>query len=169
MLTASPGCERRAHACSRPHLTRPGRTRGGHARVRRGGDGPVPCARYVCDGTSRRAATISQWFRGSWDRRAPVTLRAGGRTLRLRPPGPDGRISGRLIQDGTSNTFTVTPATGPAGLYDIRRGSLRATWVMLPDRRVRGVMIDPRPRKCRPVQVTLADGTTQIVTVCKTG
>ena len=118
---------------------------------------------YVCDGTSRRAATISQWFRGSWDRRAPVTLRAGGRTLRLRPPGPDGRISGRLIQDGTSNTFTVTPATGPAGLYDIRRGSLRATWVMLPDRRVRGVMIDPRPRKCRPVQVTLATAPRRIV------
>ena len=78
---------------------------------------------YVCDGTSRRAATISQWFRGSWDRRAPLTLRAGGRTLRLRPPGPDGRIGGRLIQDGTSNTLTVTPATGPAGLYDIRRAA----------------------------------------------
>ena len=122
---------------------------------------------YVCDGTSRRGATISQWFRGSWDQRAPITLRAGGRTLRLRPPGADGQISGRLIQDGTSNTFTVKTATGPAGLYDIRRGSLRATWVMLPDRRVRGAMVDPRPRRCRPVQVTLADGTTQIVTVCK--
>jgi hypothetical protein len=32
-----------------------------------------------------------------------------------------------------------------------------------------GAMVDPRPRRCRPVQVTLADGTTQIVTVCKTG
>jgi hypothetical protein len=122
---------------------------------------------YVCDGTSRRGASISQWFRGRWDRRAPITLRAGGRALRLRPPGADGRISGSLIQDGTSNTVTLEPATGPAGLYDVRRGATRATWVMLADRRVRGAMADPRPRRCRPVQVTLADGTTQIVTVCK--
>ena len=118
---------------------------------------------YVCDGKS-----LSQWFRGAWDRKEPVTLRAGGRTLRLRPAG-DGRIAGRLIQDGTSNTFTVAPATGPAGLYDIKRGKTRATWVMLADGRVRGAMVDPRPRRCRPVQVTLADGTTQIVTVCKLG
>jgi hypothetical protein len=124
---------------------------------------------YVCDGTSRRSATLSQWFRGRWDRRAPITLRAGGRTLRLRPPGADGRISGRLIQDGTSNTFTLKPASGPAGLYDVRRGETRATWVMLADRRLRGAMVDPRPRKCRPVQMTLADGTSQVVTVCKMG
>ena len=119
---------------------------------------------YVCDGR-----TISQWFRGRWDRRRTVTLRAGGRTLRLRAPGADGRITGRLIQDGTSNTFTVKRATGPAGLYDIRRGKTHATWVMLADRRVRGAMVDPRPRKCRPVQVTLVDGTTAVVTVCKVG
>jgi hypothetical protein len=118
---------------------------------------------YVCDGKS-----LSQWFRGTWDRKRPVTLRARGRRLRLRPL-PDGRIAGRLIQDGTSNTFMVKRATGPAGLYDIRRGKTRATWVMLADRRFRGAMVDPRPRKCRPIRVTLADGTTQIVTVCKVG
>jgi hypothetical protein len=123
---------------------------------------------YVCDGTARRGASISQWFRGRWDRESVVTLRAGGRTLRLRP-ARDGRIAGRLIQDGTSNTFTVAPATGRAGLYDIKRGKLHATWVMLADGRVRGAMADLRPRKCRPVQVTLADGTTEIVTVCKVG
>jgi hypothetical protein len=124
---------------------------------------------YVCDGTSIRGASVSQWFHGRWDRRAPITLRAGGRALRLRPPGAGGQIDGRLIQDGTSNTITLKPTTGPAGLYKIRRGQLRATWIMLADRRVRGVMVDPRPRKCRPVQVTLVDGTTQIVTVCKAG
>ena len=121
---------------------------------------------YVCDGTAKRGASISQWFRGRWDRKGPVTLRAGGRTLRLRPT-TDGRITGRLIQDGTSNTFTAVPAKGPAGLYEIERGKTHATWVMLADRRVRGAMVDPRPRRCRPVQVTLVDGTTQIVTVCK--
>jgi hypothetical protein len=124
---------------------------------------------YVCDGTPRRGATISQWFRGRWDRRAPITLRAGGRSLRLRPPAADGRIRGRLIHDGASHKFRLKPATGPAGLYKIRRGRTRATWVMLAGRRVRGAMADPRPRKCRPVQVTLVDGTTQIVTVCKMG
>ena len=118
---------------------------------------------YVCDG--RR---LSQWFHGRWDRRSAVTLRAGGRSLRLRPMAA-GRITGRLIQDGTSNTFTVRRARGPAGLYDIRRGKTHATWVMLADRRFRGAMVDPRPRKCRPVQVTLFDGTTAIVTVCKAG
>ena len=41
------------------------------------------------------------------------------------------------------------------------------TSIVLPNGDTRGVMVDPRPRKCRPVQVTLADGTTQIVTVCK--
>jgi hypothetical protein len=115
---------------------------------------------YVCDGK-----TLSQWFRGRWDRKGPVTLRAGGRTLRLRRTARG--MTGRLIQDGTSNTFRVKRATGPAGLYDIRRGKTRATLVVLADGRFRGAMADPRPRKCRPVQVTLADGTTQIVTVCK--
>lgn len=123
---------------------------------------------YVCDGTAKRRASISQWFRGKWDGKRPITLRAGARRLRLRPL-PGGRIVGRLIQDGTSSTFTVRPATGRAGLYEIRRGKTRATWVMLANGRYRGVMADPRPRKCRPVQVTLADGTRQIVTVCKVG
>ena len=118
---------------------------------------------YVCDGR-----TLSQWFRGRWDRARPVTLRAGGRRLRLRWL-PDGRIAGRLMHRRRSKTFTLTPATGPAGLYDIRRGKTRATWVMLADGRYRGVMVDTRPRKCRPVRVTLADGTTTVVTVCKVG
>ena len=59
--------------------------------------------------------------------------------------------------------------TGPAGLYDGAAGGQRATTIVLADRRYRGTMADPRPRKCRPVLVTLADGTTEIVTVCKFG
>jgi hypothetical protein len=116
---------------------------------------------YACDGSARRPATKSAWFEAPWDGRAPITIvSTGGAKLRVEHVHADGRISGRL----GGHRFTVSPATGPAGLVE-REG---AGWVVLGDGSIRGAMVDPRPRKCRPVQVTLADGTTQIVTVCKT-
>ena len=124
---------------------------------------------YVCDGADGRPPAIAQWFRGRWDGRSAIVLAVGGVELRIDRVHPDGRITGRLRGFGGSHAFTARPAAGPAGLYDggdARRG-LRVTWIVLADRSVRGAMVDPRPRKCRPVQVTLVDGTTQIVTVCK--
>jgi hypothetical protein len=111
---------------------------------------------YACDGSARRLPTISAWFTAAWDGRSPITIVSGKHTLRL-----DGPRSGRL----NGHRFTLRRATGPAGLYE----RSRETWVVLANGDIRGALIDPRPRKCRPVQVTLVDGTTQIVTVCKTG
>jgi hypothetical protein len=124
---------------------------------------------YVCDGAAGRPPAISRWFRGRWDGRSPIVLAAGGFELRVGRVHADGRATGVLHGFRGSHAFTVRPAAGPAGLYDGRdaRRGLRVTWIVLADRSVRGAMADPRPRKCRPVQVTLADGTTQIVTVCK--
>jgi hypothetical protein len=111
---------------------------------------------YACNGSARRPATMSTWFTAPWDGRSPITIVNGDHTLRL-----DGPRSGLL--DG--HRFALRRATGPAGLYERKRD----TWVVLTNGDIRGAMVDPRPRKCRPVQVTLVDGTTQIVTVCKTG
>jgi hypothetical protein len=126
---------------------------------------------YVCDGADGRPPTIARWFRGRRDGRSPIRLDAGGVELRIDRVEGDGRVTGRLHGFRGTHAFTAGPATGPAGLYDggdAGKG-LRVTWIVLADRSVRGAMADPRPRKCRPVQVTLADGTTQIVTVCKLG
>jgi hypothetical protein len=140
--------------------TRVGRVQGTDAFIAVTHDGGQLRA-YACDGSARRPATLARWFDARWDGREPVTVVSDGVELRVERLHADGRISGRL--DG--HRFTADQATGKAGLVDRDPG----TWIRLADGSVRGVMIDPRPRKCRPVQVTLADGTTQIVTVCKTG
>lgn len=112
---------------------------------------------YACDGSARRLPTISTWFDAPWDGRSAITVVSGDHTLRL-----EGSRTGRL--DG--HRFSLTRATGPAGLHERKVRTSRVTSVVLPNGDTRGAMVDPRPRKCRPVQVTLADGTTQIVTVC---
>lgn len=128
---------------------------------------------YVCNGTSTRGATISKWFRGAWDGESPLTLGRPGLELEIEDVRADGRVSGHLHWNGKRHDFTVRPATGAAGLYNRKkaegRDRPRGTWIFLSRRSYRGVMVDPRPRRCRPVQVTLADGTTAIVTVCKLG
>jgi hypothetical protein len=141
--------------------TRVGRVQGTEAYIALTHDGRRLRA-YACDGSARRPATMSAWFEAPWDGRSPIAVvSADGAKLRVERLHADGRISGRL----EGHRFTAEPATGPAGRVE-RDG---ARWVVLADGSVRGAMIDPRPRKCRPVQVTLADGTTQIVTVCKSG
>ena len=128
---------------------------------------------YVCNGTSKRGATISKWFRGRWDGKSPLTLGRPGLELEIENVHADGRVSGHLHWMSEDHDFMVRPATGPAGLYDRKKAEgpdrPRGTWIFLSKRTYRGAMVDPRPRRCRPVQVTLADGTTQIVTVCKLG
>jgi hypothetical protein len=140
--------------------TRVGRVQGTEAYIALTYDGRRLRA-YACDGSARRPATLSAWFEAAWDGREPITIVADGARLRVERLHVAGRIAGRL--DG--HRFTAEPATRSAGLRRLDS----ARWIVLADGSVRGALVDPRPRKCRPVQVTLADGTTQIVTVCKAG
>jgi hypothetical protein len=162
-LDSQPGrvgsADEQSAAIARGTDTRVGRVQGTEAYIAVRYDG-LRLQAYACDGSARRPATVSGWFEAEWDGREPATIVSDGLRLRVERLHADGRISGRL--DG--HRFTAEPATGPAGLFE--RDGRRS--VVLADGSVRGAMIDPRPRRCRPVQVTLVDGTTQIVTVCKT-
>ena len=117
---------------------------------------------YVCDGTLKRDATISTWFRHRWDGRRALTIRAGGHTLKIDARRRAGRISGRL--DG--KRFSAQAAQHPAGLFKGRDDRLQATWIVLPSRAKRGAFIPTRPPKCRVVLVTSSSGQQQWVTVC---
>jgi hypothetical protein len=112
---------------------------------------------YACDGSARRLPTVSAWFNAPWDGRSPITVISGGHTLRLDDPST-GRLDGRR--------FTLERG---GALYEQTSGTSTQTSVVLPNGDIRGALVDQRPRRCRPVQVTLADGTTAIVTVCKSG
>lgn len=118
---------------------------------------------YVCDGTKRRKATISQWFKGRWDGRMPLTLVRDDIELKLDPVLPDGRISGTLTAFSGPHAFTVAPVTGPAGLYDGKDARMRSTWIVQADGSVRGAMACPRPprRTCRVVVVLMTNGETR--------
>jgi hypothetical protein len=128
---------------------------------------------YVCNGKGRRRATISTWFSGRWDGHSPITLAADGLELRIDEVHPDGHVTGRLRLRRGTRRFAVEPATGPAGLYDgtVRRGRhmLRATWIVLANRSARGAMACRLPTKlrCYYTTVTLVDGTTVTIKVCK--
>jgi hypothetical protein len=116
---------------------------------------------YVCDGTLKRNATISTWFRHRWDGRRALTLRRGGHTLRLDPRSEDGRITGRL--DG--HAFRVERASRPAGLFRGHSDHVRATWIVLPSLEKRGTMVSTR-KPCRFVLITGPNGQQQWVSVC---
>jgi hypothetical protein len=118
---------------------------------------------YVCDGTRKRKATISQWFKARWDGRTPITLVRGGIELKLDPVHTDGRITGELTAFSGPHRFAVEPPTGPAGLYDGEDDATRSTWIVRADGSVRGAMVCPRPprRRCRVVTVTMANGETR--------
>ena len=111
---------------------------------------------YVCDGTLKRDPTIATWFKGRWDGRGPLTLKAGGHTLRLR--GSKGSVDG--------HAFRLRRAKAPAGLWDGRRGKFRATWIVLSPKRMRGTFVNPRPPKCRVIAVTGPNGDVRYVTSC---
>jgi hypothetical protein len=108
---------------------------------------------YVCDGTLRRDATVSVWFRG---RATARTLRSGAHRLVL--DGDSGRFDGRR--------FTLRRAPAPAGLFQGTSEGTTATWIVLPDRAKRGTFIPTRPPKCRFVLVTGPNGQQQWVAVC---
>ena len=108
---------------------------------------------YVCDGTLKRDARTSVWFRG---RAGARTLRSGGHTLTL--DGNRGRFDGR--------PFTLRRAQAPAGLFQGTTDGTTATWIVLPDRAKRGTFVPTRPPKCRVVLVTNSSGQQQWVSVC---
>ena len=116
---------------------------------------------YVCDGTLKRDATISTWFRHRWDGHRKLTLRAGGHTLKITAVRRDGRIAGRL--DGAR--FSARPGGRPAGLFTGRKGHLRTTWIVLRGGAKRGTFVPTRPPKCRAVLVS-GPGGPQWVVVC---
>ena len=108
---------------------------------------------YVCDGTPTRRATVSQWFKGRWDGRSPLRLRAGGHVLRIES-ARTGQFDGKR--------FRVRPATGAAGVFERTKQPLAGAWIALDERRVRGTFVPTRPpKRCFPVQQ--ADGSTLIV------
>jgi hypothetical protein len=88
-------------------------------------------------------------------------MKARGLVLRIDDGGP----TGELIQDGTSNTIMFARVKRPAGLLERKRALLRGSWIVLPGKRIRGAMVDSRPRKCRAVQISTSSGPTWIV-VC---
>jgi hypothetical protein len=157
-VVIAPDPRERGSAAARPNAadTFVGRVQGTEAFIALTYDGERLQA-YACNGSARRPATISAWFESPWDGDGSVTIVNGG--ARLRAEHVDGQITGQL--DG--HRFTAVRATGSAGLYE--RDGRRS--VVLADGSVRGTIVSPRPIKCRPVQTTLVDGTTQIVTVCR--
>jgi len=117
---------------------------------------------YVCDGTLKRDASISTWFRHAWDGRRAITLHAGGHMLELGAVRSGGRMEGRL--DG--HAFRVRAARSPAGLFRGSGGGTRATWIVLPGRAKRGTIV-PTRKKCRVVLVSGPNGSQQWVSVCE--
>jgi hypothetical protein len=164
--TASPSAERGPQAAplklnSVPH-SRVGRVDGTRAHIAVSFDGRRVRV-YVCDGTPKRRATISQWLKARWNGLEPIMLVSDGVEVRLDPVHPEGRITGALTAFSGPHTFAVEPASGPAGLYDGKDRRIRDTWIVLPDGSLRGNMACLRPprTRCRMVTVTLANGTTR--------
>ena len=62
-------------------------------------------------------------------------------------------------------TIVFARVERPAGLLERTRTPLHGSWIVLPGKRIRGAMVDPRPRKCRAVQISTSSGPTWVV-VC---
>jgi hypothetical protein len=163
---ASPSAERGSQAAPLklkpvPH-SRVGRVDGTRAHIAVSFDGRRVRV-YVCDGTLKRRATISQWFKARWNGLEPITLVRGGLEVRLDPVHADGRITGALTAFSGPHPFVAEPATGAAGLYDGKDRQARDTWIVLSDGSLRGNMACPRPPKvrCRVVTVMMTNGETR--------
>jgi hypothetical protein len=109
---------------------------------------------------------VAKWFRGRWDRRSPLTLKTGELELHIDAVAPDGVITGRAVLPDGEHAFSARARTHPAGLHDGARKGLRATWIVLSRRSMRGTFVPTRPPKCRVVLVTSSSGQSQWVTTC---
>lgn len=80
---------------------------------------------YVCDG-----ADTGVWFKGSYDEGdASATLQGkNGASLTLDLTSDP--LAGTVTIDGEEATFTLSPATGPAGLYREKHGTQVSGWVV---------------------------------------
>jgi hypothetical protein len=126
---------------------------------------------YVCNGTGKRVATISKWFKGRWDGHSALTLTHGRYDVQIDEVAAiDAGVSGRLAGPDGTHRWSVKHATPPAGLYRRTRAKgphrPRGTWIALSARRIRGAMADPRPRKCRLIAVTGPGGRIDYVLSC---
>jgi hypothetical protein len=142
-----------------------GRVAGTHAFIALSHDG-TRLRVYLCDGTLKRKPTVAKWFRGRWDGQSPLSLKTGELELHIDAVAPDGGITGRVVLPDGEHAFSARPRTHPAGLHHGARKGLRATWIVLSKRSMRGAFVSPRPKKCRLVLVTSSTGQQQWVSVC---
>jgi hypothetical protein len=98
---------------------------------------------YVCDGDGAQAR-VSRWLDASL-RSDELNVTSGN--IRVRATIAGTKASGTVvnIQDGTSNTFTLTKATGSAGLFRAEGvatngASFVAGWIILTDGRQKGAV-----------------------------
>jgi hypothetical protein len=121
---------------------------------------------YICDGTLKRRPTVARWLRARWDGRSPLMVASGRVTLRIEGAGGHGRIRGHVVIAGRAHAFTARRVSVPAGLYDGRTRGIRATWIALDQKHLRGTFVPTRPPRCRIVVVTASDGTARYVSIC---
>jgi hypothetical protein len=126
---------------------------------------------YACDGVDLRDASVDQWFRGPFDGVTATTLRAGRFAVTLRPEA-GGFVGDFVLPDGRALPFTAAPAAEDSVLLDAEVRD-PATGAVTRDGNVivlgaeqRGALVPARPRKCRVVLTTGADGSQNYVTVC---
>lgn len=87
---------------------------------------------YLCDGKK-----LESWLNGQ-AQGSSLTL-TGKNGSRLAGTYKDGQLSGDVIVEGLSWTFSATPARKPAGVYRARKGTADAGWIVYPDGSQTGV------------------------------
>jgi len=126
---------------------------------------------YACDGVDLRDASVDQWFQGPFDGVTATTLRAGGFAVTLRAEA-GGFVGDFVLADGRALPFTAAAAAEGSALLDAEvrdpvTGAVTGDGnVIVLGAEQRGVFVPTRPRRCRVVLTTGADGSQHYVTVC---
>lgn len=90
-------------------------------------------AAYACNGTDDEA-----WFFGSQENGSMNLTSKFGDTMAASFTG--GELTGTLTMNDKVQTFTARSASGPAGIYTAEENGERATWIVMPDGRMTGVL-----------------------------